>query len=104
MKNIEQEQVVWILESSYKDGDTESCGVFDSPRAMAVGLSRCIVNDNADLNKSPYELAGLVAALVFDMFYTGEGKSDECRSGDTVYGCDVHHIQSLPKGECDGVR
>lgn len=98
MENTKERQV-WLLESTYKDGDPESCGVFDSPRAMAVGLSRCIVNDNPDMKNDIYKLAGLVAALVFDMFYTGDGESDECRDGKTVYGYDTQTVQSLPEEE-----
>ena len=96
--NIQDGKQVWMLESTYKDGDPESCGVFDSPRAMAVGLSRCIVDDNPGV-KDLYKLAGLVAALVFDMFYTGDGESEECRDGNTVYGYDIQKIQSLPEEE-----
>ena len=89
-------KLVWLLESVYRDIDRDPCGIYETPRAMAVGLSRCIVNDHPEMaHDKPYELAGLVAALVFDLFYTGTGDSEECRDGSTVYSYDVQNLQGL---------
>ena len=88
---------VWSLRSSYKDEDTEICGVFDSPRAMAVGLARRVHGDHQDDSRD--ELVDVIALAVFDLFYrmAPESKyvSDECRDGDTVYGCEVNEVQSI---------
>lgn len=92
---------VWSLRSSYKDGGPESCGVFDSPRAMAVGLARCVHSDHRE--DSIDDLVDVVALKVFDMFYrmVPEEKfvSDECRDGYTVYGYEVDEVRSLDEKE-----
>ena len=88
---------VWSLHSSYKDGDSEGCGVFDSPRAMAVGLARCVHGDHQEDSRD--DLVDVIALAVFDMFYRMEPEgrcvSDECRDGYTVYGYEVDDVQSL---------
>lgn len=90
---------VYILQSTYKDGDPESCGVFDSPRSMAVGLARCVHADHQE--DSVDDLVDVVALAVFDMFAgmdtDDEFVSDECRDENTVYGYDVDVVQSLGK-------
>lgn len=92
---------VWSLHSSYKDGDPEGCGVFDSPRAMAVGLARFVHGDHQE--DSVDDLVDVIALKVFDMFYrmVPEGRyvSDECRDGYTVYGYEVDEVQSIGKKE-----
>lgn len=94
---------VWNLRSSYKDGDSESCGVFDSPRAMAVGLARCVHGDHQE--DSVDDLVDVVALKVFDMFYRmvpeDRHVSDECRDGYTVYGYEVDGVQSIGRKEGD---
>ena len=94
---------VWSLHSSYKDGDREGCGVFDSPRAMAVGLARCVHGDHQEDSRD--DLVDVIALAVFDMFYRMEPEdkyvSDECRDGYTVYGCEVDEVQSLGKEKKD---
>lgn len=90
---------VWSLRSSYKDGDEEGCGVFDSPRAMAVGLARCV--HGAHQEDSRDELVDVIALVVFDMFYRMKPEdryvSDECRDGYTVFGYEVDEVQSIGK-------
>lgn len=90
---------VWSLRSSYKDGDPEGCGTFDSPRAMAVGLARCVHADHQEYGSD--ELVDAVALAVFDMFYGMEADdefvSDDCRDGHTVYSCEVDALRSLGK-------
>ena len=90
---IQDGRPVWLLSASYKDGDGEVCGVFDTPRAMAVGLAQYAVDDHPELLDKPDELAALVASLVFGLFYKGTGESEECRDGNTVYGYDTQHIK-----------
>lgn len=96
-------QEVWSLRSSYKDGDPEVCGVFDSPRAMAVGLARCVDADHQEDSRD--DLVAAVALAVFDMFYGMEAgdeySQDECRDGYAVYDYEVNVLQSLgeKKGE-----
>ena len=91
---------VWSLHSSYKDGEAESCGVFDSPRAMAVGLARIVNGDHEKDSRD--EVVEAVALAVFDMFYSTDrdepGLQDECRDGDTVYGYEIDDVQSLEGG------
>lgn len=97
MKNRE----VWSLRSFYKDGDPEGCGVFDSPRAMAVGLARIVNGDHEKDSRD--EVVEAVALAVFDMFYRTDrdepGLQNECRDGDTVYGYEIDDVQSLDKEE-----
>lgn len=92
---------VWSLRSSYKDGDPEGCGVFDSPRAMAVGLARCVHGDHQEDSRD--DLVDVIALAVFDMFYrmNPEEKyvSDECRDGKTVYGYEIDEVQSIQEEE-----
>lgn len=94
---------VWSLHSSYKDGDPESCGVFDSPRAMAVGLARCVHADHQEDNID--DIVDAVALAVFDMFYGMDPEdrfvSEECRDGRTVYGYEIDEVQSLGKEKMD---
>ena len=88
---------VWSLHSSYKDGDREGCGVFDSPRAMAVGLARCVHGDHQEDSRD--DLVDVVALAVFDMFYGMTPVKglvpDECRDGYSVYGYEVDEVQSI---------
>lgn len=90
---------VWSLHSSYKDGDAEGCGVFDSPRAMAVGLARCVHGDHQE--DSVDDLVDVVALAVFDMFYRDDRRPEtvpeECRDGYTVYGYEIDEVQSIGK-------
>ena len=92
---------VWSLHSSYKDGDKEGCGMFDSPRAMAVGLAECVLGDHQEDSRD--DLVGAVALAVFDMFYSTDqdepGLQDECRDGNTVYGYEVDDVQTLDREE-----
>ena len=98
---IQDGKPVWLLSASYKDGDGETCGVFDTPRAMAVGLARYVVDAHPELQDKPDELAALVASLVFGLFYKGPGESEECRDGDTAYGYDTQHIKWIESGKED---
>lgn len=88
---------VWSLHSSYKDGGAEYCGVFDSPRAMAVGLARRVHGDHQEDSRE--DLVDVIALAVFNMFYHDKLRpwtvSEECRDGYTVYGYDVDEVQSL---------
>lgn len=92
-------QEVWCLHSSYKDEDREVCGMFDSPRAMAVGLARLVHGDHQEDSRD--DLVDVIALAVFDMFYGMDPEdrfvSDECRDGYTVYGCEANELQSLGK-------
>ena len=94
---------VWSLHSSYKDGDREGCGVFDSPRAMAAGLARYVLGDHQKDSRD--DLAKAVALAVFDMFYSTNrdepGLQDECRDGDTVYGYEIDNVQTLDEEDED---
>lgn len=98
---IQDGKTVWLLSTSYEDGDRENCMIFDTPRAMAVGLAQCVVDDHPELQDRPGELAALAASLVFDLFYEGPGESEECRDGNTVYGYDTQNIKwiELDKGD-----
>lgn len=94
---------VWSLHSSYKDGDKEGCGVFDSPRAMAVGLARCVYDYHQEDSRD--DLVNVIALAVFDMFYgmVPEDRyiSDECRDEYTVYDWEVDEVQSVTRAKGD---
>ena len=90
---------VYTLRSRYKDDCvSESIGVYDSPRAVVAGLAADIYKDHAALRDAkPEEIAKIVALAVFDFVSLCEFKSDreECRDGDTVFGCSEDEVQSL---------
>ena len=91
-------QTVYTLHSSYKDGESESLGVFDSQRAMVAALGRIVFNDHAGLRDAPPDkIAEKVALAVFDFASICDLDSDaeECRDGDTVYGCSEDEVQTL---------
>lgn len=96
-KDTMDRKEIWSLRSSYKDGDPESCGVFDSPRAMAVGLARCVHGDHQKDSRD--DLVDIIALAVFDMFYgmdaDDEFVSDECRDGNTDYSYEIDEVQSI---------
>lgn len=99
---IKKNKKVYTLHSRYKDDDSESIGVYDSPRAMMAGLAADIYDDHAALRDAkPKEIAEIVALAVFDLVSICEFKSDreECRDGDTVFGCSEDEVQSLDEKE-----
>lgn len=93
---------VYTLNSCYKDSDSTCLGVFDSPRAMLAGLAASIYDDHmAVRDAKPKEIAKIVALAVFDFVSLCGFKSDrdQCRDGDTVFGCCVDEVQSLDEKE-----
>lgn len=93
---------VYTLHSRYKDYDSERIGVYDSPRAMVAGLATDIYEDHAALRDAkPEEIAKIVALAVFDLVSLCGFKSDEeeCRDGNTVFGCSEDEVQSLDEKE-----
>ena len=97
---------VYTLHSCYKDGDSETIGVYDSPRAMVAGLATVIYRDHAAARDAkPEEIAKIVALAVFDFVSLCGYKSDrvECLDGGTVFGCSEDEVQSLDdeKVGCD---
>lgn len=93
---------VYTLHSSYKDGDSTSLGVFDSPRALVAGLAASIYEDHAAVRDAKSkEIAKIVALAVFDFVSLCGFESDreECRDGDTVFGCCEDEVQSLDEGD-----
>lgn len=93
---------VYTLRSTYKDGDKESIGVYSTPRSMAVGLASAVFRDAK--NDGDLEAAlKAVALAVFDMTALCEFGThvDECRYGQTVYGCDEHEVESLEEEDED---
>lgn len=97
----EKKNKVYTLHSSYKDIDSTNLGVFDSPRALVAGLATSIYEDHATARDAkPKEIAKIVALAVFDFVSLCGFKSDrdECRDGDTVFGCYEDVVQSLDEG------
>lgn len=98
---IKKNKKVYTLRSRYQD-DSESIGVYDSPRAVVAGLAASIYEDHmAVRDAKPKEIAKIVALAVFDFVSLCRFKSDreECRDGNTVFGCCVDEIQSLDEKE-----
>lgn len=92
---------VYTLHSCYKDGDSTSLGVYDSPRAMVAGLAAAVYEDHAaDKDADPKEIAKIVALVVFDFVALCGFKSDRegCQDGDTVFGCCEDEVQFLDEG------
>lgn len=90
---------IYILRSTYKDGDTENIGLYDSPLAMVEGLSTAVAAAVNDLVKGPMELAKAVgrAVYVFSVVGTGlkpDADVEECRVGNTVYGWEADTVRS----------
>lgn len=93
---------VYILQCSYKDGDTENIGLYDSPLAMVEGLATAVTAEAGGRARRPMELAKVVARAVYAFSVVGGGLKqfadvEECRVGDAVYGWDVDTVLS-----CDG--
>ena len=92
---------VYTLHSCYKDGDDMNIGVYDSPRALVAGLAAFIYRDHATARDAkPEKIVKTVALAVFDFVSLCGFESDreECRDGDTVFGCYEDVVQSLDEG------
>lgn len=102
MKELKKNKKVYTLRSRYQDDDSESIGVYDSPRSMVAGLAATIYDNHATLRDAkPEEIAKIVALAVFDFVSLCGFESDEeeCRDGDTVFGCSEDEVQSLEEKE-----
>ena len=88
---------VFLLEETYKDGDPEVIGAYDSMRAMINGLANRIA-DNCILDvfgasgkvgekalKAIKETARSCATMIPSILHC-DFADDECRRGNTVYG------------------
>lgn len=94
---------VYILQCSYKDGDTENIGFFDSPLAMVEGLATAVAADANSRVKGPMELAKEIGRAVYAFSVVGAGLKqfadvEECRVGNAVYGWDVGTVMSCDDG------
>lgn len=96
---------VYILQSTYKDGDPENIGLYDSPLAMVEGLATAVAAEaNSRRVKGPMELAKVVASAVYAFSVVGAGLEpdadvEECRVGNDVYGWEVDTVRSCQDGE-----
>lgn len=92
--NVEK---VFLLEETYKDGDPEVVGAYDSMRAMINGLASRIADDciadvfgvNGKVSdkalKAIKETARSCATMIPSILHC-DFADDECRRGNTVYG------------------
>lgn len=88
---------VFLLEETYKDGDPEVIGAYDSMRAMMNGLANQIANDcildvfgatgkvSDKAMKAIKETARSCASMIPAILHC-DFADDECRRGRTVYG------------------
>ena len=88
---------VFLLEETYKDGDLEVVGAYDSMRAMINGLASRIVDDciadvfgvNGKVSdkalKAIKETARSCATMIPSILHC-DFADDECRHGNAVYG------------------
>lgn len=96
---------VYILQSTYKDGDPENIGLYDSPLAMVEGLATAVAAEaNSRRVKGPMALAKAVARAVYAFSVVGAGLKqfadvEECRAGDAVYGWEVDTVRSCQDEE-----
>lgn len=95
---------VYILQSTYKDGDTENIGLYDSPLAMVEGLSAAVAAAADNLVEGPMELAKAVGRAVYAFSVLGAGLEpdadvEECRVGNTVYGWEADTVRSCEAAE-----
>lgn len=93
---------VYTLSSSYKDGDPENIGVYESPRAMAAGLAKCVYSDHKS-EKDKYKVVEKIALAVFDFTSMGEFESTEDSVCDenTVYGWEENEVEGLGDAGAD---
>lgn len=89
---------IYILQSTYKDGDPENIGLYDSPLAMVEGLATAVAAEAKSRVKGPMELAKAVGRAVYALVVGTELEPDadleECRVGNTVYGWEVDTVRS----------
>ena len=98
---------VYILQSTYKDGDSENIGLYDSPLAMVKGLATAVAAEVKGRVKGPMELAKAVGRAVYAFSVIGAGLKpyadvEDCRVGNTVYGWDVDTVRSCEDEEKEG--
>lgn len=95
---------IYILQSTYKDGNPENIGLYDSPLAMVEGLATAVAAEAKSRMKGPMELAKAVGRAVYAFSVVGAGLKpdadvEECRVGNTVYGWEVDTVRSCQDGE-----
>ena len=96
---------IYILQSTYEDGDPENIGLYDSPLAMVEGLATAVAAEAMSRVKGrPMELAKAVGRAVYAFSVVGAGLMpdadvEECRVGNTVYGWEVDMVRSCEDGE-----
>lgn len=95
---------IYILQSTYKDGDSNNIGLYDSPLAMVEGLSTAVAAAVHNRVKGPMELAKAVGRAVYAFSVVGAGLKpdadvEECRVGNTVYGWDAATVRSCDDAE-----
>ena len=93
---------VYVLYETYKDCDREAIGCYDSMRAMIRGFSERLAGavsiDHAEGGKKPameiaHALAEAIPALLGEPW-----AADECKYGRSVFGFDVHKVESIDEG------
>ena len=105
---------VFLLEETYKDGDLEVVGAYDSMRAMINGLANRIADDcildvfgakgkiSGKALKAIKETARSCASMIPAILHC-DFADDECRRGRTVYGYSELPVEGEAGSEDDEV-
>lgn len=99
---------VYILQSTYKQGDPEIVGAYDSMRAMMRGFAKSIADEILGYpekggieQKIVHEVAKTLADLIpafFDQYYPRD-EDGYIRYGKTTYGYDTMRVEGVEENE-----
>lgn len=109
-KQKKPKKEIYILQSTYKQGDPEMVGAYDSMRAMMRGFAKLIADEilgypeNGGVEqKIAHEVAKTLADLIpafFDHDYPRDGEG-YIRYGKTTYGYDTMPVEGVDEDEED---
>ena len=93
-------KTVYTLTAAYKDNDPENLGVYGSPRALAVGIAKTVFKEAKEDGGLEYAVKAAALAVYDLMTLSGfQSDRDECRYGQTVYGCESNEVEEEEEDE-----
>lgn len=110
-KSDKPKKEIYILQSTYKQGDPEMVGAYDSMRAMMRGFAKSIADEilghppekGGIEQKIAHEVAKTLADLIPAFFDHDYPRDEEgyIRYGKTTYGYDTMQVEGVDEDEED---